>query len=46
MIDRRTRWGLVDADRDDLAAAVRRHAPELIDATQLPENTHHNQDEG
>ncbi|WP_193078746.1 glycerol-3-phosphate dehydrogenase/oxidase [Brevibacterium aurantiacum] len=46
VIDRRTRWGLVDADRDNLADAVRRHAPELIDATQLPENTHHNQDEG
>lgn len=46
VVDRRTRWGLVDADRDDLAAAVRRHAPELIDSTASPENTHHNQDEG
>ncbi|MDN6135005.1 MAG: glycerol-3-phosphate dehydrogenase/oxidase [Brevibacterium sp.] len=34
VIDRRTRWGLVDADREDLAAAVRRHAPELIETTQ------------
>ena len=34
VIDRRTRWGLVDADRADLAAAVRRHAPELIENTQ------------
>lgn len=34
VIDRRTRWGLVDADRGDLAAAVRRHAPELIETTQ------------
>ncbi|MDN5585034.1 MAG: glycerol-3-phosphate dehydrogenase/oxidase [Brevibacterium sp.] len=31
VVDRRTRWGLVDADREDLAAAVRKHAPELID---------------
>lgn len=34
VVDRRTRWGLVDADRGDLAAAVRRHAPELIETTQ------------
>lgn len=34
VIDRRTRWGLVDADRADLAAAVRRHAPELIETSQ------------
>lgn len=32
VIDRRTRWGLVDADREDLRALVRAHAPELIDA--------------
>lgn len=31
VIDRRTRWGLVDADRADLADAVREHAPELIE---------------
>ncbi|WP_446664486.1 glycerol-3-phosphate dehydrogenase/oxidase [Flexivirga sp. B27] len=30
VVDRRTRWGLVDADREDLVAAVREHAPELI----------------
>lgn len=29
VVDRRTRWGLVDDDRDDLVAAVRTHAPEL-----------------
>ncbi|UVI36240.1 glycerol-3-phosphate dehydrogenase/oxidase [Brevibacterium spongiae] len=29
VIDRRTRWGLVDADRDDLYDAVVRLAPEL-----------------
>ena len=34
VIDRRTRWGLVDADRADLVAAVRKHAPELIETTQ------------
>ncbi|GGB15685.1 hypothetical protein GCM10011492_01720 [Flexivirga endophytica] len=34
VVDRRTRWGLVDEDRDDLVAAVRRHAPELIDIDQ------------
>lgn len=34
VVDRRTRWGLVDTDRDDLVAAVRRHAPELIDTDQ------------
>ena len=31
VVDRRTRWGLVGADREDLAAAVRKHAPELIE---------------
>lgn len=31
VVDRRTRWGLVDEDRDDLVAAVRRYAPELIE---------------
>jgi glycerol-3-phosphate dehydrogenase len=30
VIDRRTRWGLVDADRADLHDAVVRLAPELI----------------
>ncbi|WP_249203749.1 glycerol-3-phosphate dehydrogenase C-terminal domain-containing protein [Brevibacterium sp. SMBL_HHYL_HB1] len=30
VIDRRTRWGLVDADRADLHEAVVRLAPELI----------------
>lgn len=34
VMDRRTRWGLVDADRGDLAAAVCKHAPELIETTQ------------
>ncbi|GAA1857852.1 glycerol-3-phosphate dehydrogenase/oxidase [Brevibacterium marinum] len=57
VIDRRTRWGLVDADRDDLAAAVRRHAPELIEAENrsaprtdreqtLLENRQNKQEEG
>lgn len=31
VIDRRTRWGLVDADRDVFAAAVRALAPELTE---------------
>lgn len=35
VVDRRTRWGLVDDDRDDLIAAVRVHAPQLIPAPQL-----------
>ncbi|AKU16866.1 glycerol-3-phosphate dehydrogenase/oxidase [Luteipulveratus mongoliensis] len=34
VVDRRTRWGLVDADRADLVAAVRKHAPELMDTDQ------------
>lgn len=34
VVDRRSRWGLVDADRADLVAAVRRNAPELIDFEQ------------
>ena len=29
VIDRRTRWGLVDVDRTDLRATVARLAPEL-----------------
>lgn len=34
VIDRRSRWGLVEADRADFASAVRRLAPELIVNTQ------------
>ncbi|SMX71348.1 glycerol-3-phosphate dehydrogenase [Brevibacterium sp. 239c] len=37
VIDRRTRWGLVDADRADLAAAVRKHAPELLETSEPTE---------
>lgn len=35
VIDRRTRWGLVDADRAALTAAVSRLAPELIDPARI-----------
>ncbi|HWC22802.1 MAG TPA: glycerol-3-phosphate dehydrogenase/oxidase [Flexivirga sp.] len=34
VVDRRTRWGLVDADRADLVTAVQQHAPELIETNQ------------
>lgn len=35
VIDRRTRWGLVDEDRNDLIAAVRAIAPDLTTAPHL-----------